>query len=196
MKFITFFVVLVTTSAAFPFWNDEPEGHLEARDDEQKLINPDNEDPYYEPITDSDIEKSRILSGIGPEEAKQRYFDWDESCDNEYDRKKIVATFVNFQQLVEQASEKLGKLSEGLEENESKVINKKNRQKIAKEDPAFTQMFRGFDYLVDDVKDGFDKIMANVKNSKRGTAEKPGALRFICSARDQVLNQKGTPFCG
>lgn len=79
MKTITLLIAFVTASAALvvpPPSNGISDILLKTRDDGQQLTNPDKEDPYTDAITGDSIEKSRVLSGVGPQEANDRHFDW------------------------------------------------------------------------------------------------------------------------
>lgn len=203
MKVITLLIALVTTSSALVAL--PPSGDTRSRltiraDEEQKLTNPDNEPGFKDPVTGATMEKSRVLSGIGPDAAKDRFFDWDESCSDATHRAKIVAAFGSVQQLAEHASTRLGDLKGKLPNTPKNRANKANRLEIAKVDPAYTQMFKAFDHKIEEVKGGFDILAANMKKapSDRG-GDNPGALRIICSADNKVRfgsKHQYAPVCG
>jgi hypothetical protein len=198
MKTITLLIAFVSAAAALvvPTADGDSGNQIEARDNGQQLTNPDREDPYIDPLTGASIEKSRILAGIGPQEAQDRHFDWDESCVDEQQRKKIMTTFVVFQELVKSASDRLRDLKSKLPQPITKKINDENRQFIAKTDFAYTQMFRAWDSNIDQVINSFDKVTRNVKNFPSRAATDEAALRFICNANNQVLHANGSPLCG
>ncbi|KAM0690648.1 hypothetical protein Q7P36_009416 [Cladosporium allicinum] len=180
MKTITLFIAFITASAAL-------------------LTNPGEEDPYIDEITGASIERSRVLSGFGPQEANDRHFDWDESCTNKDHRKKIVTAFNAMQQLVTSASGKLQELRNNLPQQPSGIINNENRRYIARTDFAYTQMFRARDNNIDDARQSFDRLTDNVKNLPGRAAADEGALRFICNADNHVKSGSdlgGSPLCG
>jgi hypothetical protein len=205
MKTITLLIAFVTASAALvvPPSDGISTMLLKPRDDGQQLTNPDEEDPYVNEITGESISKSRVLSGIGPQEANDRHFDWDESCTDEKHRKKIMVAFGAMQELANSASEKLQQLKTSLPNQRTPEMGVKldneNRQFIARTDFAYTQMFRAWDSYIDDVKGSFDKLLGNVKNYPGRAANNEGALRFICNADNHVRfgsNLGGVPLCG
>jgi hypothetical protein len=175
---------------------DSRKSLLKARDDGQQLTNPDKEDPYQDEISGGSIERSRVLSGVGPSEAADRQFDWDESCADEKQRKKFITAFRVMQELTTSASEKLQALKDKLPNPPGTTINKENRKYISKTDFAYTQMFRARDNNIDDAKGSFDKLTRNAKNFPDRSATGDGALRFICAANNQVVKGDGSPVCG
>jgi hypothetical protein len=198
MKTIALLIAFITASAALvvpPSINNR-KSLLKTRDDGQQLTNPDKEDPYQDAISGGSIEKSRVLSGVGPSEANDRHFDWDESCADEKQRKKIITAFGVMQELTTRGSGKLKDLKDSLPEAPGKNINNENRKIIAKTDFAYTQMFKARDNNIDDAKALFDKLTANVKNFPNRAAPDAGALRFICSADNHVKKGDGTTLCG
>ena len=115
MKTITLLIAFVTASAALvvpPPSNGISDILLKTRDDGQQLTNPDKEDPYTDAITGDSIEKSRVLSGVGPQEANDRHFDWDESCTDEKQRRKILIAFNVMQELTKRASDNVQQLKD------------------------------------------------------------------------------------
>jgi hypothetical protein len=198
MKTITLLIAFATASAALavPPSDGISTILLTTRDDGQQLTNPGDEDPFTNEITGASIAKSRVLSGVGPPEADDRHFDWDESCTDEKHRKKITLAFRVMQELARGASEKLQDLMDNLpQERVGSKINAENRLYIAKTDFAYTQMFRAWDSKIDQVKGSFDKVLRNVKNFPGRAPADEGALRFICNADNHVKHEDGSPFC-
>lgn len=202
MKVITLLIALVTTSSALVALppNGNTKSHLMIRaDEEQTLTNPDNEPGFKDPVTGKTMEKSRILSGIGPDAAKDRSFDWDESCSDAKHRAKIAAAFGNVQQLAEHASTRLEDLKGKLPKPTTGRANKENRQFIAGADQAYTQMFKAQDQKIEEVKGGFDALTANMKNPTGRGGGNPGALRIICGWDNKVRfgsKYNYAPLCG
>ena len=203
MKTITFLIAFVTASAALvvPPSTGDPGSPLTARDDAQQLKNPDGEAPYTDEITGASIAKSMILSGVGPPEADDRFFDWDESCTDENYRRRITLAFRTMQELATSASGKLQELKENLPQQPSNTINNENRLFIARTDFAYTQMFRARDNDIGKAKDSFDRLTENAKNFPGRAAAGEGALRFICNADNHVRYGTaspgyGAPLCG
>ncbi|KAM0713456.1 hypothetical protein Q7P37_010418 [Cladosporium fusiforme] len=198
MKSFTIFFALVTTSAALivPFSDDYSRSHLKTRADEQQLTNPGDEPPYKIKATSAQIEKSRVLSGVGPPEANDRHFDWDESCTDGKHREKIVTAFNAVQKLATGASERLQDLTNKLPNKPGSKVDKNNRQFILETDFAYAQMFRAFDNKIHLVKGAFDKLTENLKNFPLRDKSGNGALRFICSPDNKVLKGDGSPVCG
>lgn len=164
----------------------------------QGVENLDNEPDYEDPVSGDKIPKSRILTGLGPDAAINRFFDWDESCTDEKHRKKIAATFTNVLALTGYASGHLDQLSKGLNPQPGSSTNKRNQQTIFDIDPAYAQMFLGLDNQIKYVKGSFDLISGEAPKpgADRG-GNKPGALRFICNADDHVMNGDGSAkYCG
>jgi hypothetical protein len=164
----------------------------------QQLTNPDNEPDSIDPVTGATTPKSRVLSGVGPAEADQRWFDWDESCTDEAHRTKILTTFQYTMELAEFTSTHLAKLLAGLPNVPGTSINNDNRRYIFGEDPSFAQMFLGHDNRIGFVKDRFDLVTSKAKMTPATRVPNgAGALRFICSAADNVLMaDQATPYCG
>jgi hypothetical protein len=206
MKTITLLIAFVTASAALvvpPPSNGISDILLKTRDDGQQLTNPDKEDPYTDAITGDSIEKSRVFSGVGPQEANDRHFDWDESCTDEKQRRKILIAFNVMQELTKRASDNVQQLKDNFPHPRipqmGVKIDKDNRKFIAQTDPAYTQMFRAWDSYVDNVKGSFDKVLGNVKNFPGRSSAGDGALRFICNADNHVKSGSdlgGSPLCG
>lgn len=174
---------------------------LEARAD-QDLTNPDNEPTYEDEVTGEDWDKSKILSGVGPDAADKRYFDWDESCVDSGQREKIMLTWVAFQDLTISASKRLSDLMARLPDQPVGTKgnpNDENVKFIMAEDPAYTQMFKARDTGLTNVRNAFDAITQNAQvfqgrgGNKSG---KPPALRFICNADNHVKDANGGPLCG
>lgn len=165
----------------------------------QQLTNPENEPDYEDPTTGSKTPKSRVLSGVGPEEADNRWFDWDESCSDADQRTKILATFRYIIQLSGSTSNHLDELQKGLPNPVgTKSFNKDNKKYIFSNDPAYAQMFLGEDNRIQYVKETFDLLTTNAQKTPdaRG-GNKPGALRFICNADNKVMNgDESQPYCG
>lgn len=164
----------------------------------QDVENLDNEPDYEDPVSGDKIPKSRILTGLGPDAAINRFFDWDESCTDETHRKKIAATFANVLTLTGYASDHLDLLSQGLNPQPGSSTNKRNQQAIFDVDPAYAQMFLGLENQIKYVKGSFDLISGEVPKpgADRG-GNKPGALRFICNADDHVMNgDESAKYCG
>jgi hypothetical protein len=207
MKTIAFLIAFATASAALavPPSDGISTILLTTRDDGQQLTNPGEEDPYTDDITGASIERSRVLSGVGPQEANDRHFDWDESCTDEKHRKKIMVAFNAMQELTKRASDNLQRLKDNLPHPRTpemaERIDNDNRRFIARTDFAYTQMFRARDPNIDDVKDSFDRLTSNVKNFPGRAAADESALRFICNADNHVksgtdLPGNGAPLCG
>ncbi|KAK8076729.1 hypothetical protein PG994_004001 [Apiospora phragmitis] len=194
-------IVLLALSASLVTGNilHRPEWKLVARNGQQ-LTNPDNEPDWVDQVTGTKTPKSRVLSGVGPEEADNRLFDWDESCSDEKQRKKILDAFTNMHQLLEWTSTHLGQLQEGLPNPvDPSKTNDENRKYIFDKDPAYAQMFLGHDNRIQYVKETFDLVKGESKKKagERG-GNKPGALRLICShEKNEVMyhNMKD-PLCG
>lgn len=164
----------------------------------QQLTNPDNEPDYVDPVTGATTPKSRVLSGVGPAEADQRWFDWDESCTDEAHRTKILTTFQYTMDLAEWTSTHLEELLAGLPNVPGRSINRDNQHYIFQQDPAYAQMFCGYDNHLADVKVLYDLVIskAKVAPAMRGEAG-PGALRFICNAENRVVEaDQSTTICG
>jgi hypothetical protein len=204
MKTTTFWIAFITASAALiiPPPIGDPGSLLTARDNGQQLTNPDEEDPYTDEITGASISKSMVLSGVGPTEADERFFDWDESCTDEKHRKKIMIAFGVVQDLAGSASDKLQELMDSLpQERAVNKINDENRRFIAKTDFAYTQMFKAWDNKIPQVKGSFDKLLKNMKYFPDRAPVDKGALRFICNADNHVRYGtadpgNGSPLCG
>lgn len=81
---------------------------------QQQLHDPDNEGTYTDPVTGAQVQKNRILTGVGPEAADNRLFDWDESCSDAGQRAKILSAWENFQDLTTRASTQLDTLMASL----------------------------------------------------------------------------------
>lgn len=192
MKIIALFITLVTTSGALvpPTPNGDSGSQFDARDNEQQLTNPDSEPPYIDQSTSASIEKSRVLSGIGPQEADDRHFDWDEPCTDEQHRKKILTAFTVVQELTKSASERLQDLKDKLPEATGSSINDKNRKFIAATNFAYTQMFRAWDWRIGEVKESFDKLTNNVKNFPHRDEPNKAALRFNLWREQPSLGRK------
>ena len=204
MKTTTFWIAFITASAALvvPPSTGDPGSLLTARDDGQQLTNPDREDPYVDAITGASVDKSRVLSGVGPQDADDRHFDWGESCTDEKHRKKIMIAFGVVQELAGSASDKLQELMDSLpQERAVNKINDENRRFIAKTDFAYTQMFKAWDNKIPQVKGSFDKLLKNMKDFPDRAPVDKGALRFICNADNHVRYGtadpgNGSPLCG
>ncbi|XXH01315.1 hypothetical protein Hte_007672 [Hypoxylon texense] len=193
------FIALLSLSATFAVGHvlSKPKTSLVARAG-QSLTNPDNEPDFEDVVTGDKTPKSRVLSGIGPEEADNRWFDWDESCSNADQRTKILAAFRHIIQLSDATSGHLDELQKGLPKPVGKSTNKDNKKYIFDTDPAYAQMFLGLDDRIQYVKDTFDLVRtkANAPPDARGGG-KPGALRFICNANNEVMTGDGKePYCG
>lgn len=120
----------------------------------------------------------KSLAGVGPQAADDRWFDWDESCSD-------------------WTSKHLDQLKAGLPNAVGTSVNAANRKYIFEKDPAFAQMFLGQDNRIQYIKETFDLVTTNAKKppGERG-GNKPGALRFICSAKNEVEDIDGQPYCG
>lgn len=166
----------------------------------ESLTNPDEEPDYADPHSGSKIEKSRVLSGVGPDAANNRFFDWDESCTDAGQRTKIVAAFENSLQLATWTSNHLQQLQAGLPEPPGAGGRDKqgNKNFIKDKDPAYQQMFLSLDSRIQYVKETFDIFSANAVKDPAGRSDrKPGALRFICNADNHVLKgDESGPYCG
>lgn len=134
---------------------------------------------------------------MGPQAADDRWFDWDESCSDKDQRAKIVTAFEQMTQLSDWTSQHLDQLKAGLPNAVGTSVNVANRKYIFEKDPAFAQMFLGQDNRIQYIKETFDLVTTNAKKSpgERG-GNKPGALRFICSAKNEVKDIDGQPYCG
>lgn len=162
----------------------------------QNVGNPDKE-PGFQVTTSGDTQdKSRVLTGVGPDAANQRYFDWDETCTDAEQRQEILDAWTNFQPLVTQASEQLKELSAALPQATGTSPKIANKRKIAAVDQAFTQYFSARDNQIDFVKGAYDVLTGNVQKgaTQRGDG-KPGALRFICDKERKIKQRDGKPFC-
>lgn len=166
---------------------------------EQNIEQLDNEEDFEKGGSGDLIPKSRILTGIGPQQAIDRVFDWDESCTDEGQRKKIVDTFLHIIQLSAYTSNHLEQLKGGLTAPiGGSSPNKDNIKAIFDNDPAYAQMFLGHDNRIDYIKETFDLVTTNAPKpaGERG-GNKPGALRFICNADNHVMNgDESAPYCG
>ncbi|KPM36219.1 hypothetical protein AK830_g10358 [Neonectria ditissima] len=173
-----------------------PKKSLAGRAD-QTLTNPDNDPDYEDHTTGNKTPKSRVLSGVGPQAADDRWFDWDESCSDKDQRAKIVTAFEQITQLSDWTSKHLEQLKAGLPKAVGSSVNAENRKYIFEMDPAFAQMFLGQDNRIQYIKETFDLVTTNAKKppGERG-GNKPGALRFICSAKNEVKDVDGQPYCG
>ncbi|KAI1127399.1 hypothetical protein F5Y10DRAFT_242969 [Nemania abortiva] len=164
----------------------------------QQLTNPDNEPDYRDPVTGNTIPKSRVLSGVGPQAADNRWFDWDESCSDADQRTKIANTFDHSLQLTMFMSQHLDQLQMKLPTPPGTGLNQANKKFIFQTDPAYAQMFKGLDHKINYVKETFDLVNTRAQSppATRGGGG-PSALRFICNADDKVMNQDNTqPYCG
>lgn len=81
---------------------------------QQQLRDLDNEGTYQDPTTGAVIQKSMILTGVGPAAADSRQFDWDQSCSDATHRGTILAAWENFQDLTTRASTQLAALRASL----------------------------------------------------------------------------------
>lgn len=173
-----------------------PKKSLAGRAD-QTLTNPDNDPDYEDPTSGDKTPKSRVLSGVGPQAADDRWFDWDESCSDKDQREKIVTAFEQMTQLSDWTSQHLDQLKAGLPNAVGTSVNAANRKYIFDKDPAFAQMFLGQDNRIQYIKETFDLVTTNARklSGERG-GNKPGALRFICSAKNEVKDVDGQPYCG
>lgn len=163
----------------------------------QQVHNLDNEPEFEDFTTGNKTPKSRILTGVGPDEADNRWFDWDESCTDKDQRAKIVNTFRHVPALSAATSHHLDTLLGSLN-NVGTSPNKDNQRYIFENDPAYAQMFLGHDNRIQYVKETFDLVATNAPKAAgaRG-GNKPGALRFICNADNHVLNgDESDPYCG
>ncbi|KAK2767033.1 hypothetical protein FQN54_006351 [Arachnomyces sp. PD_36] len=183
--------------------------HIRADDDEgdpmdtdapgQQLINPDDEVSVKDQLTLAETQKSQILKFDTPQEqTDNRWFDWDESCADENDRKKVLLAFEYGYHYAEKASSFLQTLSDGLPKPAGSSAIKDNVKYIVETDPAFTQMFFAQDNRVLQVKGTFDNLLAKMKsydgrNTKR---ENANGVRFVCDREDEVRNVDGDSWCG
>lgn len=161
---------------------------------DQKAENLDSEVALKDPVSGLEIPKALILTGLGPDEASKRLFDWDESCTDKDDRERIVTAWRNVIKLSSATSTHLDQLSKGLPSPPSGRIDKANRKLIYDRDSPFAQFFRAQDSKISNVKAAFDKIkeMAEKPQDQRGST--PGALRFVCDKQAKIKNRAGTPF--
>ena len=169
--------------------------YLEPRMNNQQLQDPDNEGTYQDPTTGNQIQKSMILTGVGPEAADNRQFDWDQSCSDPGQRGKIFAAWENFQELTTRASTQLGTLRASLPNPPANLgkPDAQNQAVIEQIDPAYTQYFKAHDTGLQRVQDSFTRVTDNVRNfAGRGPN---GAVRFICNADNHVKNGHGTSYC-
>ena len=162
----------------------------------QELTNPDNEPAFADPLSGAQTPKSRVLSGVGPQEANDRWFDWDESCANEEDREKVVAAFQGAMSLAEGASQHLESLRNSLEKPIKIGATIGNQRMISDTDPAYLQMFKAQDNRLPYIKGTFDLVTSTGRSSQgRQDASGPQALRFICDREGKIKNDVGGPFC-
>lgn len=174
-----------------------PNGHLLPRVNQQQLINPDNEPAYTDLLMGSQQEKSRILSGVGPQEAIDRWWDWDETCSDDADRAMITATFQNAMSLAQNTITRLDTLRSSLPQV-PKPSGKTdvNRNYILKNDQAFAQMFGGRDDMITYVRDSFDLVTTRAQSFQGRNSQGPSSLRFICDKQGTLKNEDGTSYCG
>lgn len=181
---------------AVPFTQTNASGLLEPRmNNQQSLSDPDNEGTYADPVTGAQVQKAMVLTGVGPAAADDRQFDWDQSCSDNTQRAKILAAWINFQELTTRASTQLAALRASLPNAPANqgVPNPENRKFIEQNDPAFTQYFKAHDTGLQDVQDAFARITDNVRNfAGRGPN---GAVRFVCNANNHVKNGNGGSYC-
>ncbi|KAI0517996.1 hypothetical protein F5B22DRAFT_654329 [Xylaria bambusicola] len=173
-------------------------GHALVARVEQQLTNLDNEPGHQDHVTGNTTPKSRVLTGVGPKEADNRWFDWDESCSDPNHRTKIVNTFQHSIELAGWTFEHLQELQNGLPNPVGRTVNTGNRKYIFNTDPAFAQMFNGQDHRIDFVKESFNLVTKRAV-SPPGTREQkgPGLLRFICNADNHVMNRDNSAlYCG
>lgn len=198
MKTLSLLPVFISlcVAVAVPSSNDPSSSHLQKR--AQKLTNPDNEPDFEDPVSKSKVPKSRVLEFDGTDDpASKRWFDWDESCSNENDRKKILAAFNNVMDLSKISSDFLTDLQKGLpKQNTGTKVDNDNRKYIMAEDPAFTQMFNAEDIRISFVKDSFDLIPTKMKSFDGRNDNKPPAVRFICDPKGEVKTASGDSYCG
>ncbi|KAF3020993.1 hypothetical protein E8E14_010142 [Neopestalotiopsis sp. 37M] len=101
-------------------------------------------------------------------------------------------------ELAEWTSTHLEELLAGLPNVPGKSINRDNQRYIFQQDPAYAQMFCGYDNRIAAVKDIYDRVISKGKGPPDMREEGgPGALRFICNAENRVLgDDQSTPLCG
>lgn len=163
----------------------------------QKATNPDNEPDDEDPVTKEKIRKSLVLEIGAPQEATNRWFDWDESCTDEKDRQKITAAFQDTIGLAGQGSQFLTDLQNGLPKKPpGSSANKGNIAYIVKEDPAFTQMFYAQDNRIQYVKDTYDLLVSKMKSFDGRNGDGANGVRFICDRQGKVKTAGGDSYCG
>ncbi|KAL9621478.1 MAG: hypothetical protein Q9160_004121 [Pyrenula sp. 1 TL-2023] len=163
----------------------------------QRATNPDNEPDDEDPVTKSKTPKSRVLEIDEPKEAKDRWFDWDETCTDELDRQKTTAAFQDALDLAQFGSGHLQQLLDNLPKKPPESSAKKeNVAFIVKEDPAFAQMFFAQDNRIGYVKETYDLLLSKMKSFDGRNGNNPNGLRFICDKEGNVKNAKGESYCG
>lgn len=86
-------------------------GHLTSRtDSEQQLHNPDQEPTWTDQVTGSTYARSQILTGVGPEAADERQFDWDESCTDPRERRTIIKAWADLKEADEPCIQIFGRI--------------------------------------------------------------------------------------
>ncbi|PGH10716.1 hypothetical protein AJ79_05307 [Helicocarpus griseus UAMH5409] len=177
---------------------DSSASHLYIRADGHRVTDPDNELLFEDPVTNTKTPKSRVLEIGEPEEARNRWFDWDESCTDQEDRRKITEAFRMAKDFARSASGFLDKPNKGLPKTKKKnAAVPENVEYIKKFDSAFTQMFFAQDNRIDYVKDSFDILVDRLsKYDGRHPQEGKHGLRFICDRKGQSRIWTADPTAG
>ncbi|KAF2759135.1 hypothetical protein EJ05DRAFT_509995 [Pseudovirgaria hyperparasitica] len=162
----------------------------------QSFTNPDNEPQYEDPVTKAKVDKAKILSGVGPKEADDRWFDWDETCTDADQRKIIFQTFEHTILMADYGASHLDNLKKGLPEpvtDDASKPNDNNRKAIFQTDPAYAQMFNGHDNRIKYVRDTFGLVSSEAQKAPGArNGQKQGALRFICDKTGAIRSGDGT----
>ncbi|EEP80522.1 predicted protein [Uncinocarpus reesii 1704] len=169
--------------------------HLEKREGNQEVKQLDDEPDYEDPVTKAKTPKTRVLIVNQPKEATERWFDWDESCTDQEDRRKITAAFQDSLDFIKSASGFLEELTKGLPQKPGKNANKENIAFISEKDPAFTQMFYAQDNRIGYVKESFDILHKKMQQFEGRHGDASG-VRFICDKKGEVKGSDGESYCG
>lgn len=192
----SFALLSVASALSVPVQRQADSAGLAIRADEnQNVANPDNEPPWIpDPSTGVQEAKPGILTGLGPQAATDRFFDWDESCTDASQRAQIVATWDSFQTLTTVTSTRLGELQGNLPDRGK--FTDVNKRYIWQVDPAYSQMFKASDDHLSYVKESFDLITRTVRDPQGRGGNRPGALRFVCNKDNKIKDSLGQPACG
>ncbi|KAM5451740.1 hypothetical protein MaudCBS49596_003567 [Microsporum audouinii] len=166
---------------------------IDARVPQQRVEVYDNEVDFIDPITQATIPLSRVLVVDEPQEAVDRWFDWDETCTDKIDRGKITAAFKDALELAQHSSTFLKDLDDGLAGEETKA---RRVSYIVTKDPAFTQMFYALDDRIGYVKESFDILLDKMTRYEGRGIDGADGVRFICDREGIIKDNEGGSYCG